>query len=142
VTEDVIWSDDEAGELAEIGVLAGLLSDDGPRGELGDRHLEIVRKRAALVVRRMANQHGCTGTTLDRYGRSDCQHPDHRRDVDYCREMLSCLDLPSVYVPVTQAERVEHVTGVAQDLPHYHNGSHPRTTKNWANGFTSRKGVL
>lgn len=47
---------------------------------------EAVEVLAVVRVRRECNQHRCTDGP-------QCEHPNHRRDVDYLRECLSMLGL-------------------------------------------------
>jgi hypothetical protein len=112
-----------AGQDAGEGVLAGLIDDENgaaARILAGDQRGDLAKRLAALAVRRAANQHGCRGR--------DCRHPDHRRDVDFCRVLLEMIGLPGEYPEVTEADRVEYVTGVAQTIPH-HGGRQPAPPK-------------
>jgi len=60
----------------------------------------IVRRMAAMRVRHQVDQHEChareTGT---------CEHPNHRRDIDYMREMLGALGLDQQYPAYTDTEQ-------------------------------------
>jgi hypothetical protein len=46
------------------------------------------RRQAAVTVGRATNQHGCSASAGQ-----PCGHPDHRRDVHFCRTLLEMLDL-------------------------------------------------
>lgn len=76
----------------------------------------VAAKLAASMVRRMCNQHGCEMPL-----KGTCDHPNHRRDVDYLRSMLDLLGLPQDFEEVTQADRDNLLLSLAQqtidDLP-------------------------
>lgn len=98
-------------EAEEMAVLAGITAEHGlasDREKDAVRQADLAGRLAALLVRRQTNQHGC---------RPPCRHPDHARDVDYCREMLEMLGLPLEYPRVTAKERDEFVGSVATRLP-------------------------
>lgn len=91
-------------------VLAGLV-DTIASERFADtaRQLDLANRLAALTVRRLTNQHGCTGP--------GCHHPNHRRDVHYCLEMLDTLGLDHRVPVVTTAEREEYVGGMVSYVP-------------------------
>jgi hypothetical protein len=70
---------------------------------------DIVGKLAALTVRRQCNQHTCT---LPATG--VCEHEDARRDADYLRHILDVLGLPQDFQDVTEADRANLLTAMAQ----------------------------
>lgn len=97
-----IWDDDLAEEDADQ-VLVGVSDVSGAREATLDEDQQsdmVAGKLAALMVRRQCNQHSClkpsTGT---------CDHPDHRRDVDYMRHCLEVLGLTSDYPELTESDR-------------------------------------
>jgi len=100
-----------AGEGHEV--LAGITveeSDDRSQEELDALrtwHSELTDGLAALMVRRMCNQHGCAGP--------GCDHPDHVRDVDYLRHCLAVLGLPGKLPMLTEEDYARHLTAFSND---------------------------
>lgn len=70
---------------------------------------DVVAKMAAATVRRMCNQHACE---LPKTGA--CEHPDARRDADYLRYVLSVLGLPGDFQEVTEQDRANLLSAMAQ----------------------------
>lgn len=60
----------------------------------------ILRRMAAMRVRHQVDQHGCSARVS-----GTCDDPNHRRDVDYMREMLSTLGLDESYPAYTDDEK-------------------------------------
>lgn len=61
---------------------------------------DILHRMAAMRVRHQANQHECRARKT-----GSCDHPNHRRDLDYMQEMLSTLGLAQDYPAYTDAEQ-------------------------------------
>lgn len=97
-------------------VLSGLIDTLGNTRDDTVHQLELADRLAALTVRRQTNQHHCRAVRNER-GDPVCDHPEHRRDVFYCLEMLDLLGLDHAYPVVTDEERQEYVGGVASHLP-------------------------
>lgn len=81
-----------------------------------EQAVDIERRLAALMVRRICNQHACTGT--------DCAHENHRRDVDFLLSartqdpgMLDMLGLPREYPDVTEKDRITWLKWLRQSGP-------------------------
>jgi hypothetical protein len=73
--------EDHDGESVAIPIGVGAWTPDGSS--------EAEKTLARLTVRRYANQHGCCQASTT----TACIHPDHRRDVDYARWLLTMLGL-------------------------------------------------
>lgn len=93
----------------EVASLTGVVVNPGTRAEVRQSNLDatdVIRHLAATRVRRMCNQHACSGP--------GCVHPNHRRDVDYLGHILNVLSLPGAYQEVTQEDRNRLLTSLAQ----------------------------
>ena len=89
--------------------LTGVVVPEGSSvvgGSSGDSGLnDIGIRMAAATVRRMCNQHGCTGM--------ECTHPNHRRDISYLRAMLLTSGLPGTYTKISPEERGRLIESLA-----------------------------
>lgn len=81
-----------------------------------DEALEIQHRLAARTVRRICNQHSCSG--------ADCTHPNHRKDADYLLSededypgMLDMLGLPRNYPEITERDRIVYLKWLRQAGP-------------------------
>jgi hypothetical protein len=97
----------------ERGLLAGVSTAVGDtHGERQDHNQtvgDVVAKMAAMTARRRCNRHGCTIPTT-----GVCEHPDARLDADYLRHILDVLGLPGDFQPVTEDDRVNLLSSLAQ----------------------------
>jgi hypothetical protein len=80
---------------------------------------DINRRMAAMMVRRMCNQHECTEPET-----GSCEHPNHRRDNDYLLStdrkypgMLEVLGFDTAYPSYTQAEKELWLRSIGQAGP-------------------------
>lgn len=93
----------------EVASLTGVVVTSGTQADARQSNLDatdVIRHMAATRVRRMCNQHRCSGP--------GCEHPNHRRDVDYLGHVLDVLGLPGAYQEVTQEDRDRLLTSLAQ----------------------------
>lgn len=90
-----------------------------------DKATETERRLAAMMTRRICNQHACTGT--------DCADENHRKDVDYLLStdkrydpvtgvllpsgMLDMLGLPREYPDITEKDRITYLKWLKQAGP-------------------------
>lgn len=107
-TMPVRSSDPEPGEAS---MLTGIVVPSTTHADARQANLDagdVITKMATTMARRMCNQHGCTAPS----GRP-CRHPDHRRDVDYLRHVLSVLGLPGAHEAVTPEDREQLLVSLA-----------------------------
>ena len=104
------------GEAWEAQLLTGVSIapvDASPtHGEAREANLvvnDVVARLAALTVRRQCNQHACTLPST-----GACEHEDARRDADYLRHVLDVLGLPQSFDEVTEDDRANLLTALAQ----------------------------
>lgn len=93
----------------EAGSLTGLVVTENTQQDVRQSNLDaadVIQHLAATRVRRMCNQHRCSGP--------GCQDPNHRRDVNYLRHTLDVLGLPGTYREPTQEDRDQLLTSLAQ----------------------------
>lgn len=81
-----------------------------------DQAIDIERRLAAMAVRRMCNQHQCTGES--------CVDTSHRKDADYLLSenerfpgMLDMLGLPREYPDLTEQDRLVWLKWLRQAGP-------------------------
>lgn len=102
------------GEAWEAQLLTGVSVAAAPvtHGEAREANQvvsDVVAKLAALTVRRLCNQHACTLPSA-----GTCEHEDARRDADYLRHMLDVLGLPQDLQEVTETDRANLLSALAQ----------------------------
>lgn len=69
--------------------------------KLTDRQAhQLVRRMAAMTVRRYANRHDCQQALVNA-----CDHEDHQRDALDLLDLLEMMDLPEEYDPPTPEDR-------------------------------------
>lgn len=80
---------------------------------------DIHQRMAAMMVRRMCNQHQCTQPTT-----GVCEHPNHRKDNDYLHSvdkeypgMLDMLGFGHDYQPYTEDEKQTWLKWIGQSGP-------------------------
>lgn len=80
---------------------------------------DIHHRMAAMLVRRMCNQHQCTTPKT-----GTCDHPDHRKDNDYLHSvdenypgMLDMLGFDHDYKPYTEDEKKTWLRWIGQSGP-------------------------
>lgn len=73
--------------------------------------VDVITRMATMTARRMCNQHDCRATHD-----SPCEHPDHRRDVDYLRHVLDVLGLPGDFQQPSDGDHDELMCSL-RDLP-------------------------
>lgn len=99
-------------DLGEAAMLTGVVVSPGSRDEARQANVDahaVIGKMAATTVRRLCNQHRCTAPAG-----TPCGHPEHRRDADYLRHVLTLLGLPGDYQEVTQEDREQLLVSLAQ----------------------------
>ena len=98
--------------LGEAAMLTGVVVASSVQADVRQANVDagnVAAKMATVMARRMCNQHRCTAPSG-----TPCVHPDHRRDVDYLRHVLTLLGLPGAYAEVTQDDRDQLLSSLAQ----------------------------
>lgn len=74
--------------------------------------LDIERRMAAMLIRRVADQHACQVRST-----GECIHPNHRRDLDFLKNLLAETGLDAEYPAYTPDEQRTWMSWLRQSGP-------------------------